>query len=816
MTNRTLLKWLLWGFLVLLLIVAGLAGFAWFQLEGSLPILDGEVTLSGLAAPVTIERDAQGVATIRGEHRFDVARGLGFAHGQDRFFQMDLARRFAAGELSELLGEGALEADRRQRLHRFRTRAETIISNQSSRDRRLAHAYAEGVNAGLSGLDAVPFEYLVLGVGPRPWTTADTILVVYSMYLDLNDAYGEYEAARGAIEDLLGAEVLDFLDPLGTEWDAPIVGELFETPPVPGPGVFDLRAVSTASAGESEIAGDAPSGGAATDAVEPRRPVRGSNNWAVAGSLTTDGRAILANDMHLGLQVPNMWYRVALVFPDDSAPGGTRRVVGVSLPGAPFVIAGSNGEVAWGFTNTWGDWEDWVILEGDPAHPDRYLTAGGSRRFASFDEEIKVKDRSDEILEVRETIWGPVLDKDHAGRERAYRWIAHDPQAVTFASMDLETASTVEEAVAVANRVGAPPQNFVVVDAEGRIAWTVMGPIPHRFGHSGRTPRSWRDDSSGWDRYLEPEEYPRVLDPEEGRIWTANNRVVDGSMLETMGTGFRLGARAGQIRDQLRELDEPDERAMLAVQLDDRALFLERWRSLLLGVLSANGASADPARVELARLVEGWGGHASVDSAGYRMVRAYRSFLSDQVYGAILASCKEAEERCQSRYLNQREGGLWRLIEERPMNFLNPEFGTWDEQLEAAVEELLEYFGEKEGPLAEQTWGKRNTAAIRHPLSRFIPRFIPGFIARRLDMPRQQLAGDSNMPRVQGPDFGASERFVVSPGHEEDGLFHMPTGQSGHPLSPFYRAGHDAWVKGEPTPFLPGETLYRLELVPAE
>jgi penicillin amidase len=804
-SDRTRRKWLVRGFLGLLLLVAGLGGFGWVQVKRSLPVLEGKVALAGLAAPVAIERDAQGVATIRGEHRFDVARGLGFAHGQDRFFQMDLARRFAAGELAELLGRGALESDQRQRRHRFRRRAEGIIRNLSSRERRLARAYANGVNAGLAGLATPPFEYLVLGADPRPWTLTDTILIVYSMYLDLNDADGEYEAARGAIEDVLGAEVLDFLDPLGNAWDAPVVGGPFEVPPVPGPEVFDLRAGSEFHDGGGGVKG-------ASETAESSRPVRGSNNWAVAGALTADGRALLANDMHLGLQVPNIWYRTALVFPDDSAPGGSRRMVGVSLPGAPFLIAGSNGEVAWGFTNTWGDWEDWVVLEPDPADPNRYQAPGGSRPYAQFDEEIKVKDGSDVTLEVRETIWGPVLDKDHAGRERAYRWIAHDPQAVTFAAMGLERAATVEEAVAVASRIGAPPQNFVVVDAQGRIAWTVMGPIPRRFGHSGRTPRSWSDGSSGWDGYLASEEYPRVLDPEEGRIWTANSRVVSGPMLEKLGTGFRLGARAGQIRDHLRDLEKPDERALLEVQLDDRALFLERWRGLLLDVLATGGADNDPASRELARLVENWGGRASVDSVGYRMVRAFRAFFIEQVYGAILASCKEIDERCDSRYLNQLEGGLWRLIEERPLNFLSLEFDSWDEQLAATVEELLGYFGDQEGSLAEQTWGRRNTVAIRHPLSPA----MPGFVAGRLDMNAEPLPGDSNMPRVQGPGFGASERFVVSPGREQDGLFHMPTGQSGHPLSPFYRAGHDAWVRGEPTPFLPGETVYRLELVPAE
>ncbi|MCP4203641.1 MAG: penicillin acylase family protein, partial [bacterium] len=222
------MKWALRSFAILLVIAAALVGFAWVQLRGSLPILDGEVVLSGLAAPVTVERDIQGVATIRGEHRIDVARALGFAHGQDRFFQMDLARRFAAGELAELLGESAVEADKRQRLHRFRARAETTVLNLPSLERRLARAYADGVNAGLEGLDAAPFEYLMLDADPEPWTAVDTVLVVHSIYLDLNDAFGEYEAARGAIEDLLGSEVLDFLDPSGTEWDAPLVGGPFQ------------------------------------------------------------------------------------------------------------------------------------------------------------------------------------------------------------------------------------------------------------------------------------------------------------------------------------------------------------------------------------------------------------------------------------------------------------------------------------------------------------------------------------------------------------------------------------------------------------
>ncbi len=805
-TSPNRFKWALWGLGTAFVLASALVVFGWITLQRSLARLEGAIETAGLAAPVTIERDALGVPTISGEHRIDVARGLGFAHGQDRFFQMDLARRFAAGELAELLGEGALATDRLQRQHRFRTRAESVVEAQPSFERRLTRAYVDGVNAGLQSLAANPFEYFVLNSDPEPWTLVDTILVVYSMYLDLNDGDGEYEAARGAISDLLGMEMLEFLDPLGNEWDAPVVGEPFATPPIPDAEVFDLRA----SGMDRESRAVAPRNPRSIEALEPSSLARGSNNWAIAGTRTADGRAILANDMHLGITVPNTWYRAALVFPDESIADGTRRVVGVSLPGTPFVIAGSNGEVAWGFTNTWGDWEDWVIVEPDPNEENRYLVPGGSRPYARFQETIVVKGAAAQTVEVRETIWGPILDTDHAGRERAYRWIAHDLEGVTFVPLELERASTVDEATAIANRIGAPPQNFVVADQDGRIAWTVMGPIPRRFGHDGRTPRSWADGGAGWSGYLSPEEYPRVIDPDEGLLWTANNRVVDGEMLAKIGTGFRLGARAKQIRDGLRGLEKPDERAMLGIQLDDRALFLERWRKLLLEVLAASPASQDAARRELAELVENWGGRASVDSAGYRLVRAFREFLKDQVYGAILAECAAVDERCQARYLNQLEGALWRLVDERPRHFLSPKFESWDQQFEAAIDEMLAYFDEREGSLAEQTWGRRNAAAIRHPLSAF----LPGLLARHLDMPTDQLAGDSNMPRVQGPGFGASERLAVSPGREEDGFFHMPTGQSGHPLSPFFRAGHEAWVRGEPAPYLPGETAHRLVLTP--
>ena len=208
--------------------------------------------------------------------------------------------------------------------------------------------------------------------------------------------------------------------------------------------------------------------------------------------------------------------------------------------------------------------------------------------------------------------------------------------------------------------------------------------------------------------------------------------------------------------------------------------------------------------------MEEWGGRAAVDSVGFRMVRGFRNFLTDQVLESLTAICKVADARFDHDLLNQTEGPVWRLVSERPLHLLDPQYQSWDDQLLAAVDTTIDYFEERYSQLADATWGARNTARIRHPLSQFIPGI--GFL---LDMPAEPLPGDANMPRVQTPTFGASERMVVSPGREGNGIFHMPTGQSGHPLSLHYRDGHEAWVKGEPTPFLPGPPVHLLELLPA-
>lgn len=786
-----------------ILILAGIGGGLWVrsQLTGSLPRLDGQVEVVGISAPVRVERDELGIPTIHAKNRPDLAYATGFVHAQDRFFQMDLLRRNSAGELAELVGPAVIVVDRKARVHRFRDVAGRMLVAAPDDDRAILAAYTEGVNAGLAALRKKPFEYLLLDVEPAPWRPEDSALVMFSMYLDLQGEDAEDESTLGVLHDLLPEPMFDFLAPRGTQWDAPLQGEAFAMPPTPTAEVFDLRQTRPTMAKVAWKEHD-------LDHFKP-----GSNNWAVAGSHTHDRRAIVADDMHLGLRVPHVWYRASFVWGDKNDPDGQQQITGATLPGTPAMVVGSNGQIAWGFTNSEGDWVDLVIVEPEGNDKKLYRTPDGPRAFEHHSEVIKVKGEADETLEVVSTIWGPVIDHDYMNRPRALRWVAHDPQGVNMSALRLESARTLDEAMRVANESGSPAQNFVVADRKGGIAWTILGRIPRRVGFDGRLPGSWADGTRKWDGWLTPEEYPRIVNPANGRIWTANARAVDGPMLATLGDGgYDLGARASQIRNDLLALDEADEADMLDIQLDDRAVFLEPWQKLLLSLLTPEVIADDVRRQEARELIENWGGHAAIDSAGFRIVRNFRQAVIKQVIASLTETCKKADPKFDLAHQDRSEGPVWQLVTERPPHLLDPRYATWDAMLLATLDATINGLAPGNTSLAEDTWGAHNTMKIQHPLSQAVPR-----LSRWLDMPSEPLPGDTaNMPRIQGPAVGASQRMAVSPGHEEQGYFHMPCGQSGHPLSPHYADGHSAWSHGVRTPFMPGPTIHVLVLYPAD
>jgi penicillin G amidase len=782
-------------------VLAVVGGAAYLTLRASLPEIDGALDAPQIQAITSIERDALGTPTIRATSRRDLAFATGVAHCQDRFFQMDLMRRAAAGELAELLGASLVDTDRKYRIHGFRRIAAEIVRDAAAADRELLEAYTAGVNFALEQARAQPWEYTLLRTEPAAWRVEDSVLAAFALYLNLNDSSGTDELARGRLREALPRQLYDFIHPLGTEWDAPVVGGTWQAAPVPGADVFDLR-----SAQARAVALSAPRSLAALD----EKPFIGSNSWAVAGSHSKDNTALLANDMHLGLRLPHVWYRVRLIV--DAADEARRDLVGVTLPGLPLLVAGSNGRIAWGYTNSYGDWTDVVIVDVDPHDAGRYLTAEGSEPFTKRSETIAVLRGDPAIMEVQGTRWGPVIEREADGRVLALAWTAHDPRATNFRMLDLETAANVDEALTAANRAGVPVQNFLVADTGGRIAWTLMGQIPVRGNYDSTMPQSRRTPGLGWSGWRTPEEYPRIVDPAPGRLWTANARTIDTqTWLTFLGDGgYDLGARAAQIRDDLLALPSASAADMMAIQLDDRALFLARWRDLLLDLLNDSAIAGQPSRAQARGLIQKWSGRAAADDAGYRIVRATRTQIRKDTFESLTAAARAQYPDTKFTPSAQFEGPLWQLVTQRPAHLLDPRYPSWEAALLGSLDRVLAELREECGELQRCTWGAENTLRMSHPLSAALP-----FADRWLDMPAQPMPGDQQMPRVQGEAFGASQRLVVSPGREAQGSLQVPGGPVDHPLSPFYGAGHDAWVRGEPTPLLPGEPKHTLILRPA-
>lgn len=795
-------------------VVATLAGGGYLRvvLGRSLPVTDGSLALGGLAQPVTVTRDALGVPTIRAQSRVDLARAVGFVHAQERFFQMDLQRRQPAGELAALVGAVALNADRTMRVHRFRAIARQAVALAPADYKAELDAYAGGVNAGLAALTAPSFEYLALRTSPEPWTPEDSMLTAIAMYVTLQGAQWEYENTLGRLHEL-PAEAFEFLAGRASDWESPIVGAPHPVPPVPAPDVFDVRTRAPKAARGPDPVIDAAPLSLPWWARLPRdeEATLGSNNWAVSGARSKTGSAIVANDMHLRLSVPNIWFRAAYEYPDERRPGATRRLVGVTLPGGPQMAVGSNGDIAWGFTNSVGDWSDIVLVDPVPGDPTKYQTPDGPRAFDVHPETIVVKGAAPVTIDVRWTIWGPVVGRDHRDQEQALKWVAHDPRVLATDAARIAQARSVDEAMQLAVGAALAAENLVVGDRDGHIAWTIYGAIPRRVGFAGDIPASWADGSRRWDGYLDYDEHPRVVDPPDGRLWTANARVVGGDMLAKIGDGgYSDGIRAWMIRDNLQGLERADERALFDIQLDNRSIFLDRWRGVFLRSLTADAAASSTLRNDARRLVEhSWTGRAAAESVAYRIVRTFRLTAARMAFDALTASLQRDGSAVDVATIRRAEGPLWRMVHERPAHLLDPAFPTWDAFLLAAIDRTLEQLTSDGRPLAERTWGEVNAADITHPLAAAVP-WVSGY----LSMPRAPLPGDTYVPRVLTPRSGASQRLVVSPGHEASGILHMPGGQSGHPLSPHFGDQQRAWVDGTPLPLLPGEVVHTLTLTP--
>lgn len=758
---------------------------------------DRTVAVPGLVEQeVVLSIDAEGVPWVTADTLDGLYQGEGFLHGQHRFFQMDMMRRYAAGEIAALLGSRMLSIDASQRVFQLRRAADRILDELPAAHVRHLETYAHGVNAGVADLGAPPPEYLLLGTPPQPWTPADSILVLLAMGDQLCGGSIRNELARDVVLRNGSRELMDFLFPDVRANDRPMMEDAGAMPP-PLP-TRDPDAV--------------PGVGRGPFIVDP--VVLGSNAWIVSGDRTEHGGAMLANDPHLGITAPNTWYRVGLFAPAgspaawpavDDEPSEGWWVFGLSLPGVPGIAIGTNGHVAWGFTNSEVDTQDLVRIEEHPIDLSRYRVGtaeDGTPIYEPYTWDVELLDvarAEPEQLEIRSTRWGPVWTGDRIMVPHARKWSLTEPGGFDLGILDVPRARSTSEALDVFKGWGGPPQNAMVADRDGNIGWTITGRLPNRTGLDGSVPVYWFD-GAGWDGWLDDSHRPRVENPESGVLYSANNRMASLDVARRLGRDWAAPDRAHRIGVLLDRDGTFTEQDLLDIQLDTAVPQLRPLHERLLAIVPEN----DPDdRIRRAREhLEGWNGTAGAGQTGFRILLMVDRRVADQLLGTMLPKAMEEGVGIDADPLR-------RVVSAEADEWLPEGYGSWDELHDEAFRAVVAELASRDagGSGLDMPWGEVNTSEFAHPFSRGTP-----WGGGNLNLPAHSQPGHPTAVRVAHPRFGASARVVVSPGREQQGILQTPGGQSGHYLSPNYRDLHEAWRTGAPSGLLPGEPVSMVRL----
>jgi penicillin amidase len=760
--------------------------------RAALPQLDGTRQLAGLSAPVTVRRDAHGVAAITAASLNDLFFAQGYVTAQDRLWQMDMSRRYAAGELAEVMGGDYLKLDLAQRVLGLRKVAEMAVSRLSARDRQYMESYARGVNAYISEHQrSLPLEFRGLRYWPRAWTPADSFLVGAMMSEMLNHYGYRDKLEREKIGARLGPELTADLFPTTSGRDILPDGERPLAPRLANPnGSEDGREADAhrrhhrrhLHLDPNPKPNPSAASGAALAADQAPEPVPGSNNWVLSGAHTASGKPLLSNDMHLPHRIPNTWYEIHLT-------SGEYDVAGVSLPGLPAVIAGHNRQIAWGFTNLGADVEDLYIESFN--EQGEYLTPEGWRKPSVRHETIRVRGGRERALEVIETRHGPVITsalrlspafQDEA-RQLALRWTIYDPGGLSFPFFELNMARNWDEFRHALSQMGSPGQNIVYADVEGHIGYQASGLVPIRAAGDGLVPASGSDESHDWKGYIPFEEMPRMLDPPSGILATANQRVTADDYPYTIANDWGSPYRAERIHRVLRQEKKFTAADMLALENDvysdvDR-FFAERF------VYAVDSwAKASPRARQAAELLRQWDGQMKAGSAAAAIERHARRNLQQSLLEAKLGA-----EAGQYGWFNS---GVW--LENAVLNqlprWLPAQYGSYEEALAAAVEKTV---GDSHAPgnLAAWRYGDDFPVEIEHPIYGKVP-----WLKRWAGSERRPQSGSGDTVKQVGRGFGPSERLTVDLANFDSTTLNIVNGQSGNLFSPYFKDQWEAWYTG--------------------
>lgn len=819
MTNRAsrILRILFAG--ILLLVGVALL-FGWWIVRRSLPQLDGNVAITGLSQPVTIDRDQWGRPWIRASSIQDAVTAQGFVMAQDRLWQMDLLRRAAAGELSEIFGAAALKFDEESRTLGMRQAAERAAADASPKIRGMLEAYARGVNGNVAERKKkLPLEFVALGYRPLPWTPADTYLISLYMYRTLTSTWQE-KLNRQWIMSKVGP---DRARDLFFE-DSPLDHFIWTTAsPASQP---DPRKAADVPPRGTRAAGDAPpfapaEWNAARDFLaqfdEQTRQIIGSNNFVVSGAHTASGKPLLANDTHLQLSVPALWYVIHL-----TAPG--LNVQGFALPGAPLVIIGHNDRIAWGFTNSNADVEDLYIEKFDATNPLLYQANGKLLSAELRHEIIKVRGRPDVDLGVFVTRHGPIVYREtpqEGGRAYALRWTALEPGGLDFGFPLLGEAQNWHDFIETTRHISGPGQNTIYADVDGNIGFTIPARIPIRASDNGALPVPGDTDEFEWKGYIPFEELPRVSNPADGIIATANARTVGPGykyyLTDRQASPYRT-ARLYELLSNRTGLTPAD---CNAIQNDIVSLPNRFLANALIAAANKNPPQ-DPRTQRLIAKLQGWDARATSDSIETSFLEYTRHALFRHLLAPYLDDKITKYElwEPQSVYNDvwwRDKVFLENVLRERFAAWLPNGFTSYDQLLTASADEAVAALAKRTGNSDEVawTWGRLHPLNMIHPLGRSGP--LHGF----LSIGPYVQSGTVDTVRAMGVGHGPAMRLVADLSNFDQSLMEAPTGESGQYGSPYYRDQFPEWFAGRGivTPFSEGaETRVRahsLTLLPA-
>jgi penicillin amidase len=778
------MKWIrrgLYALAGLLLLVAVAAGSAYLWLRSSLPETTGSIAVPRLGANVEIRRDADGVVTIRAQSEADAFYALGFAHAQDRLFQMDMTRRLGAGRLAEVIGPSAVDIDKQMRILGLYRLAEASIAKLPNDMRVTLEAYAAGVNAFLDTRSgALPPEFAALGYSPEKWRPADSLVWGRLMAWQLSDNWPQ---------ELLRYRLVARLTPGQLR-------ELWPAPPAEALGIPQAEKPSSHAA-----------------LAERLRDRGASNSFVVAGSRSATGKPLLANDPHLGLQVPIQWYLARLQTP-------TLTLAGATAPGVPMIIIGHNGQVAWSFVTTAGDTQDLFIeklLPGDATH---YLTPKGPQAFETRDEIIKVAGAADVAFTVRRSRHGPILSDapflgwTDPGQVLALAWPGFEEDDGAAAALyRINRAHSGDELLAAAAGFGSPMQNLLYADTQGHIGFVVAGRLPLRkVNAASQMPApGWTGDYD-WSGYLQPDHLPQSVDPKAGWIATANNDIRPEDYTEFISGRWERPYRYARIAELIEDAPVQTLDTLAAIQLDTKSVAAEELVPELLGSIEPDARPESPASRALA-LLKAWDFRMARDRPEPLIFTAWMAELDRTILSDKLGDLFED-------YASWNPGEAVRLPTSWCDDTGTPEVEDCKTQIDkawrAALDKLAATYGQDP---ARWRWGDAHQAPFRNRILDFIP--LVGHLLR------DPIAADGDDATVNRATPRRDFRSVVFPDVHGPGLraifdladldrsrFIIAGGQSGNALSAHYRDFLERWRDGRYVE-LRGESAEVLTLVPA-